>query len=75
VTTARRSGASRPTGQRVDDLGSRPAVAYLTTVLAEGASADRQLRIFKETGRLNDVVDFVARETTAGTRVEQLAQK
>jgi carboxylate-amine ligase len=59
----------------LDELGSRPAVAYLTTVLEEGTSADRQLRVFKETGHLRDVVDFLARETTAGTRVEQLAPK
>ena len=34
----------------VDDLGSRAAVEYVHTILAEGTSADRQLRVFRETG-------------------------
>jgi len=34
----------------VDDLGSRSAVEYVHTIMSEGTSADRQLRIYQETG-------------------------
>src|SRR5438046_2257656 len=34
----------------VDDLGSRSAVEYVHTILKEGTSADRQLRVYRETG-------------------------
>jgi carboxylate-amine ligase len=50
----------------VDELGSREAVEYLHTILEEGTSADRQLRVFKETGDLRAVVDHISAETTAG---------
>jgi glutamate---cysteine ligase / carboxylate-amine ligase len=50
----------------VDDLGSREAVSYVNTLLEEGTSADRQLRVFRDTGHLHAVVDHVAAETIAG---------
>jgi len=50
----------------VDELGSRREVAYLETIVREGTSADRQLRVWKETGHLHAVVDHLARETLAG---------
>jgi carboxylate-amine ligase len=49
----------------VDDLGSRPALAYVHTILADGTSADRQLRVYRETGDLTAVVQHVVKETTA----------
>ncbi len=50
----------------VDELGSREAVEYVHTVLAEGTSADRQLRIYAETNDLNAVVDNLIMETMQG---------
>jgi len=47
----------------VDDLGSRDAVGYVHTILAEGTSADRQLRAFKEGGDTKAVVELLAAET------------
>jgi carboxylate-amine ligase len=47
----------------VDDLGSRKAVEYVRTILAEGTSADRQLRVLAETGDVRKVVDMLAEET------------
>jgi carboxylate-amine ligase len=47
----------------VDELGSRSDVEYVHTILAEGTSADRQLRVFRDTGDLRAVVDLVAAET------------
>ena len=51
----------------VDDLGSRKEIEYAHTILDEGTSADRQLRVYEETGDLKAVVDHLARETAAGT--------
>jgi carboxylate-amine ligase len=50
----------------VDDLGSRSAVQYVHTILSEGTSADRQLRVFQETGDLQSVVRHLVAETRAG---------
>jgi carboxylate-amine ligase len=49
----------------VDELGSRSDVEHVLTIVAEGTSADRQLRVFRETGDLKAVVDHVAAETVA----------
>ena len=51
----------------VDDLGSREAVQYVHTVLAEGTSADRQLAVYRSTGDLKAVVRHIVEETRAGT--------
>lgn len=50
----------------VDDLGCREEVAYAERILAGGTSADRQLRVYRETGDLRAVVDAIAAETVAG---------
>jgi glutamate---cysteine ligase / carboxylate-amine ligase len=47
----------------VDELGSRSAVDYVHTILADGTSADRQLRVFKATGDTRAVVELLAAET------------
>jgi carboxylate-amine ligase len=47
----------------VDELGSRQAVQYLDTILAEGTSADRQLGAFKASGDTRAVVELLAAET------------
>jgi carboxylate-amine ligase len=53
----------------VDELGSRQAVEYVNTILSEGSSADRQLRVFREQGNsLKSVVDYLCEETVAGLR-------
>jgi carboxylate-amine ligase len=50
----------------VDELGSRREVEHLLKIAREGTSADRQLRVYQETGHLHAVVDHVAAETIAG---------
>jgi carboxylate-amine ligase len=52
----------------VDDLGSRAEVEYVKTLLETGTSADRQLRVFEETGSLQAVVQHVVQETKAGVK-------
>ena len=47
----------------VDDLGSRSAVDYVNTILREGTSADRQLRVFKNSGDTRAVAEMLAAET------------
>jgi carboxylate-amine ligase len=50
----------------LDELGSRQAVEYIHTMLERGSGADRQLAVFRETGSLRAVVDYMALETRAG---------
>jgi carboxylate-amine ligase len=50
----------------VDELGSRDDVEYVHRILEEGSSADRQLRIFRESGDLRAVVRHLVRETAEG---------
>ena len=49
----------------LDDLGSRGAVEYIHTILNEGTSAERQLRVYQHTGDLKDVVRHLVGETRA----------
>jgi carboxylate-amine ligase len=50
----------------VDELGSRKALSYVHTILSEGTSADRQLEVYKQTGDLRAVVQWLIAETRAG---------
>ncbi len=55
----------------VDELGSREEVSYIHTILRDGTSADRQLRVFRETNSLQAVVQHVVQETRAGIMPER----
>ena len=50
----------------LDELGARKAVEYIHTMLENGSGADRQLAVFRDTGSLRAVVDYMAMETRAG---------
>jgi glutamate---cysteine ligase / carboxylate-amine ligase len=50
----------------VDELDSRHEVNYIHRILDSGTGADRQLRIFQETGQLTKVVDYIVYETQSG---------
>jgi glutamate---cysteine ligase / carboxylate-amine ligase len=50
----------------LDDLGSRSAVEYVHTILNEGTSAERQLRVYQATGDLKEVVRHLVKETRGG---------
>jgi carboxylate-amine ligase len=52
----------------IDELGSRSAVNYVRTILAEGTSADRQLQVYRDTGDLRAVVRWLVEETRAANR-------
>lgn len=47
----------------VDELGSREEINYIRRILEHGSGADRQLRVFRETGDLKQVVDYIIEET------------
>jgi len=50
----------------VDELDSREELNYIHEILEMGTGADRQLRVFKETGDLKRVVDYIIDETEVG---------
>ncbi len=51
----------------VDELGSRDEINYIYTILDNGTSADRQLRVYRESGGdLQAVVDLLKKETLEG---------
>jgi carboxylate-amine ligase len=43
----------------VDELGSRHIINHITNIFERGTGADRQLNVFKETGSLISVVDYI----------------
>jgi len=50
----------------VDDLGSRNEINYINRILENGTGADRQLRVYQETGDLKKVVDYIVQQTNHG---------
>jgi len=50
----------------VDELGSREEIDYVHKIMEMGTGADRQIRVFEETGDLKKVVDFIIEETEVG---------
>ena len=50
----------------VDELDSREELNYIHTMLDQGSGADRQLRVYQETGDLKKVVDYIVDETEVG---------
>lgn len=50
----------------LDDLGIREEVSHIHTILTEGTSSDRQLKVFNETKSGKAVVDMLIKETMMG---------
>jgi len=50
----------------VDELGSREAINYVHTILKNGTGADRQLKVFHQTGKMESVVDYITEQTLVG---------
>ena len=51
----------------LDELGSRDAVNVVRWILENGTGADRQLRVYEESGQdLKAVVDYMIAETRHG---------
>ncbi len=58
----------------VDELGSREEINYIHQMLKMGTGADRQLKVYEETGDLKKVVDYMVAETRVGV-FEQAAAR
>ncbi len=54
----------------VDDLGSREELNYIHEILEIGTGADRQFRVYQQTGDMTKVVDYIVNETEAGLTEE-----
>jgi len=50
----------------LDELDSRQEVEYIREIMKRGTGADRQLRVFRETGDMKAVVDYIIEETEVG---------
>jgi glutamate---cysteine ligase / carboxylate-amine ligase len=50
----------------VDELDSRSEIEYVHKIMEMGTGADRQIRVFEETGDLKKVVDYIIEETEVG---------
>lgn len=57
----------------VDELGSRKELDYIYRIMDQGSGADRQLKVFKETGDLKKVVDYIIEETEVGVPLPRVA--
>ncbi|MGD0436701.1 MAG: glutamate-cysteine ligase family protein, partial [Bryobacteraceae bacterium] len=58
----------------VDELGSRREMNYIHRILEMGSGAERQLRVFRATGDLKKVVDYMIEETECGLSESDHAQ-
>lgn len=58
----------------VDDLGSRSEIDHLRGVLEgqQGTGADQQIAVYRETGNIDDVVQFLMRQTMKGIPTEDV---
>ena len=50
----------------LDELGSRKEVEYIREIMRMGTGADRQLKVFRKTGDMKAVVDYIIEETEVG---------
>lgn len=50
----------------VDHLGSRQAVHIVSKIFEKGTGADRQLKVFEQTGTLTSVVDYIHEQFLQG---------
>ena len=53
----------------VDDLGTRAWCEKAREIVAQGTGAERQIEVFRKTGDLKAVMDFVVQETEVGLDV------
>jgi carboxylate-amine ligase len=58
-----------------DELDSREELNYIHKILEMGTGADRQLKVFQETGDLKKVVDYIIEETEVGLAEEAAPER
>jgi carboxylate-amine ligase len=59
----------------VDQLGSHREINYIREMMEMGTGADRQLKVYQETGDLKKVVDYIVAETRVGVFEESAARR
>ncbi len=55
----------------LDELGSREEVEYIREIMKNGTGADRQLQVYRETGDMKAVVDYIIEETETGVEEDE----
>ncbi len=50
----------------LDELDCRAEVEYVREIMKMGTGADRQLDVYRETGDMKAVVDYIIEETEIG---------
>jgi glutamate---cysteine ligase / carboxylate-amine ligase len=55
----------------LDELGSRQEVEYIREIMKNGTGADRQLQVYRETGDMKAVVDYIIEETEVGVEEDE----
>ena len=50
----------------LDELDCRKEVEYIREIMKMGTGADRQLDVYRKTGDMKDVVDYIIEETEVG---------
>ena len=50
----------------LDELDSREEVEYIREIMKMGTGADRQLQVYRKTGDMKAVVDYIIEETEVG---------
>jgi len=55
----------------LDELGSRKEVQYIRQIMKMGTGADRQLQVYRDTGDMKAVMDYIIEETGVGVEEEQ----
>ena len=56
----------------LDELGSRQEVEYIREIMKMGSGADRQLQVYRETGDLKAVMDYIIEETEVGVSEDEV---
>ena len=56
----------------LDELDSRKEVEYIREIMKMGTGADRQLRVYRETGDMKAVMDYIIEETEVGVEEDRV---
>ena len=52
----------------LDELDCREEVEYIREIMEMGTGADRQLQVYRETGDMKAVMDYIIEETEVGVK-------
>jgi len=58
----------------LDELDSREEVNYVREIMKTGTGADRQLRVYRETGDMKAVMDYIIQETETNVEEDEVSR-